>query len=83
MTMALHGMAHYSLLQVGLGEMFDAKVVKLVLLDYSGVLYFGDTAYACMGKRLSYKLRRASCWETQGGPRGTCCRILAHQHSWF
>ena len=37
MVMAIHGIAHYSLLQVGLGEMYDAKVGKLALYDYSKV----------------------------------------------
>ena len=49
MVMALHGIAHYLLLQVGLGEMYDAKVGKLALYDYSEVQYFGDMTYACMG----------------------------------
>ena len=52
MVMALHDLAHYSLLlQVGLSEMLDAKVVKLALQKYSKVWFFGDMAYACMGKK--------------------------------
>ena len=35
--MTLRGMAQYTLLSMGLGEIFDSKMVKLVLHDYSGL----------------------------------------------
>ena len=58
MVMALHGMTHYSLLKVGLGEMFDAKVVKLALQNYCGVRFFGDMAYACMGNEIGLRVKK-------------------------
>lgn len=59
MVMALHGLAHYSLwLQVGLSEMLDAKVVKLALQKYSGVWFFGDMAYACMGNDFELRVKK-------------------------
>ena len=60
MVMALHGLTHYSLwLQVALGEMLDAEVVKLALQEYSGVWFFGDTAYACMGNDFESRVKKS------------------------
>ena len=59
MVMALHGLAHYSLwLQVGLCEMLDAKVVKLAFQEYSGVWFFGNMAYACMGNGFELRVKK-------------------------